>query len=563
MIQLIGDELYQWDTGRIVQIESDSPIHEVHFTTRQMDFAYVVETYNEGENTYCAIPNVILQSSQKIYCYAVKQNSDGEETVSTTVLSVNKRNRPDDYVYTEPERLAFKELEQRIDDMAKTVGDKFTTIEDELSSAVSTKEQAFTDEQKKQARENIGVCSNIEDGNGLHSLQQVKNEDTWVNVNLDVATAIRSGNALGINYGYGSPDGTKVLLSFNFNNPFRSSQTYILSAGSVFCFTNNKSYTLDRDYTFTFNGTEWSMTTDNSITVNSILDFTYYTGNSKTIQVATNLPLDTPCADFLAGNNGCKIDQSKSQYQQVGWIGMSLNSKEILIKVGAYGNTSVMMNGRSQTVGEASYAEGGGNIAYGDASYAGGLCTFAAGFASTTYGIGTTAPGEAQYVLGKYNNSDITSAFIIGNGSEDTPSNAMTVDWDGNAWFSGSISYGNPATIIKPPEPHTVTCYLTDGSVTLTPDTAYLIEGDEITIKITKGSEEIFSATTTAVMCITGNAYDTPYDSIAYTKLLYVTKTLDVSSITSKTQPAYQASISGSFYTAIISWTGSATVTKL
>lgn len=127
MIQLVGDELYQWDTGRIVQIESDSPIHEVHFTTRQMDFAYVVETYNEGESTYCTIPNVILQSSQKIYCYAVKENSDGEETVSTTVFSVNKRNRPDDYVYTEPERLAFKELEQRIDDI-ENLESPYTTI---------------------------------------------------------------------------------------------------------------------------------------------------------------------------------------------------------------------------------------------------------------------------------------------------------------------------------------------------------------------------------------------------------------------------------------------------
>lgn len=121
MIQLVGGKLYQWDTGRIVQIESGNSIHEVHFTTPQMKFAYVVNTYDEGENTYCAIPNVIIQSSQDIYCYAVKENNNGEETVSTMVLSVTKRNRPDDYVYTEPERLAFKELEQRIDETAEQI----------------------------------------------------------------------------------------------------------------------------------------------------------------------------------------------------------------------------------------------------------------------------------------------------------------------------------------------------------------------------------------------------------------------------------------------------------
>ena len=52
MIELIGGDLYQWDTGRIVTAnpESDTEIHEVHFTTKYMDYAYVVNTYKMKRN---------------------------------------------------------------------------------------------------------------------------------------------------------------------------------------------------------------------------------------------------------------------------------------------------------------------------------------------------------------------------------------------------------------------------------------------------------------------------------------------------------------------------------
>lgn len=50
MVTLVDGSLYQWDTGRVVQIDPDTDyvIHEVHFATRKMDFAYVVKTYTEN-----------------------------------------------------------------------------------------------------------------------------------------------------------------------------------------------------------------------------------------------------------------------------------------------------------------------------------------------------------------------------------------------------------------------------------------------------------------------------------------------------------------------------------
>lgn len=116
MITLIDGDLYQWDTGRIVLVEPDSgyTIHEVHFTTKKMEFAYVVKTYDKDQATYASIPNILLQQYQDIICYEVRENDAGEESVSTTTFDVIKRNRPVDYVYTEPEKYTYKEIEERL-----------------------------------------------------------------------------------------------------------------------------------------------------------------------------------------------------------------------------------------------------------------------------------------------------------------------------------------------------------------------------------------------------------------------------------------------------------------
>ena len=71
--------------------------------------------------------------------------------------------------------------------------------------------------------------------------------------------------------------------------------------------------------------------------------------------------------------------------------------------------------------GQGAHAEGGGTIASGDLSHASGFCTIAA--------------SHYQTVIGHFNIIDTTDtfAFIIGNGpAENTRSNALTIDWDGN-----------------------------------------------------------------------------------------------------------------------------------
>lgn len=132
MVTLLDGDLYQWDTGRVVLIDPriENEVKEVHFTNRKMDFAYVARTYSKDGNTYCAIPNILLQQYYDIYCYEVRDNSDGEESISTTIFKVIKRNRPLDYVYTEPEKYTYKELEERIDNLESALEEVKNTADE-------------------------------------------------------------------------------------------------------------------------------------------------------------------------------------------------------------------------------------------------------------------------------------------------------------------------------------------------------------------------------------------------------------------------------------------------
>lgn len=58
-------------------------------------------------------------------------------------------------------------------------------------------------------------------------------------------------------------------------------------------------------------------------------------------------------------------------------------------------------------------------------------------------GIGNISLGDYQHVQGKYNVSDATKSFIIGNGtSANARSNALTVDWSGNTAIAGDLTVG-------------------------------------------------------------------------------------------------------------------------
>ena len=105
--------------------------------------------------------------------------------------------------------------------------------------------------------------------------------------------------------------------------------------------------------------------------------------------------------------------------------------------------------GSTNATGPWSHAEGYGNTASGNSAHAQGINTVASGAYSHAGGNNTKAVGEAQTVIGKYNVADSAKSFIIGGGANNSGmdiyavrKNIMTIDWEGNAWYSGDIKVG-------------------------------------------------------------------------------------------------------------------------
>lgn len=108
--------------------------------------------------------------------------------------------------------------------------------------------------------------------------------------------------------------------------------------------------------------------------------------------------------------------------------------------------------------GGQSHAEGHTTESKGDCSHAEGLESKANGYASHaenqsiangnyshSEGMGTVTTAEGSHVEGKFNIIDENQEFvhIVGNGYNDgNRSNAHTLDWAGNAWFSGNVTIG-------------------------------------------------------------------------------------------------------------------------
>lgn len=105
----------------------------------------------------------------------------------------------------------------------------------------------------------------------------------------------------------------------------------------------------------------------------------------------------------------------------------------------ASGEYSHAEGNNTYSKGWGSHAEGAQSDASGWASHAEGMNTKASGSSSHAQNNGTIAQGQSQTVIGEYNVAQGTDAsraesdyaFIIGNGSYDSRSNAFAIRWDG------------------------------------------------------------------------------------------------------------------------------------
>ena len=119
----------------------------------------------------------------------------------------------------------------------------------------------------------------------------------------------------------------------------------------------------------------------------------------------------------------------------------------------AYGGKGAHAEGINSVASKlAAHAEGESTLADGSSAHSEGYNTQAKGSQSHAEGFRTIAKNKAQHVFGRYNVQDPSSygntnfgryVEIVGNGeSENTRSNARTLDWYGNEQLRGSLTLG-------------------------------------------------------------------------------------------------------------------------
>lgn len=120
-ITVLDGALYQWDTGRKVQIVTGvgTSVSEVHFSDPLAANAFVVAVDAPGNEVTASVPDILLQTFGTLTVYAVVASTDGRRTKHARSFTVAGRPKPDDYVYTETEVLDYRTLEKRIDEIER------------------------------------------------------------------------------------------------------------------------------------------------------------------------------------------------------------------------------------------------------------------------------------------------------------------------------------------------------------------------------------------------------------------------------------------------------------
>ena len=182
------------------------------------------------------------------------------------------------------------------------------------------------------------------------------------------------------------------------------------------------------------------------------------TGQWSIVEGSTNIATGRAChvegAQNQALNDGCHVE-GVSCIASGYWS----HAEGEMTRVTSYashaeGSYTKMPDGTTRygtASGYASHIEGGGCYAEASCSHSEGLATTTKGNYSHSEGRYTIASSPAQHVEGVANIEDAASTYIhiAGNGDWNARSNAHTLDWEGNAWFSGDVYIGSTSGVNK------------------------------------------------------------------------------------------------------------------
>lgn len=97
-------ELWQWDTGRTLAVDADCS--QVHFSNKVFGRSIDVDV-TDG---VAIIPDVLLQTDKDLNVWAFVGASENGYTKISKIFTVNRRNKPADYVFTPTEQTTIDEI---------------------------------------------------------------------------------------------------------------------------------------------------------------------------------------------------------------------------------------------------------------------------------------------------------------------------------------------------------------------------------------------------------------------------------------------------------------------
>ena len=109
-------ELWQWDTGRTLAVDADCS--QVHFSNKVFGRSIDVDVVDGA----AVIPDILLQTDKELNVWAFVGTAENGYTKISKIFTVNRRNKPADYVFTPTDQTTLAELVGRLGKLEESQG---------------------------------------------------------------------------------------------------------------------------------------------------------------------------------------------------------------------------------------------------------------------------------------------------------------------------------------------------------------------------------------------------------------------------------------------------------
>lgn len=125
-------ELWQWDTGRTLAVDADCS--QVHFGNKVFGRSIDVDVVGGA----AIIPDVLLQTDKDLNVWAFVGTAENGYTKISKIFTVNRRNKPADYVFTPTEQMTLQTIQRQIGDLADLTTEAKGTLVEAINEAART-----------------------------------------------------------------------------------------------------------------------------------------------------------------------------------------------------------------------------------------------------------------------------------------------------------------------------------------------------------------------------------------------------------------------------------------